>query len=463
MMENNNYGALNNDQETSVPGKRHRFDISEPSYHSRSKNLLCCHKSGAETDGFKIIVISMFVFAVGVTVALIITIASEPAPIVHFADVVTSDNAICSTAGQNVLQEGGNAVDAAVASSLCLALTEPHLTGIGGGGLMLIHSHRKNTSTVIDFRETAPENARNDRYIENPRSASLGRNSIGVPGFLKGLEYAHDKYGSGHIGLHCCSWSDLVWKALKEVLKGVKITPHFLNATQTKISQDELESNDAQWLQEFIGQAHQQAYFNDISMYKKLIDSMKMIAQNGSKVLYEGGQLGLNMIQDLGGGILTLKDLKEYKVKESQPYIGKIGSHHVMVSPSPSSGPELLAFLNTLEYMNKTNGNFGAVTADYLHTLTNVLENLEDWQLRLGDSNQEDIENTVKYMLDKNNAPNWTSDIQGHTLLTSDPNYALSDPVAANVAVMDKKDNYVSVVTSINTWFGSKVRHNDFL
>ena len=122
---------------------------------------------------------------------------------------------------------------------------EPHITGIGGGGLMLIHSHRKNTSVVIDFRETAPENARNDRFMENPRSAQIGRGSIGVPGFIKGLEHAHQNYGSHQMGLTCCSWSDLVWKALKPALNGVGVTEHFINATHTKISKAELGSQDA--------------------------------------------------------------------------------------------------------------------------------------------------------------------------------------------------------------------------
>lgn len=159
--------------------------------------------------------------------------------------MVTSDNANCSLAGQYVLQEGGNAVDAAITTTFCLALTQPHITGIGGGGLMLIHSHRKNTSTVVDFREVAPQNARNDRYIQNPLSASLGRKSIGVPGFVKGLEHAFQKYGSQHYGLTCCSWTDLIRKAITEALRSVYVSDHFLNATQTKISEMELDSTDA--------------------------------------------------------------------------------------------------------------------------------------------------------------------------------------------------------------------------
>lgn len=316
---------------------------------------------------------------------------------------------------------------------------------------MLIHSHRKNTSQVIDFRETAPENARNDRYIQNPRSASFGRGSVGVPGFIKGLEYAHDKYGSGHIGLHCCSWSDLVWKALKEVLKGVEVSEHFLNATQTKMSEEELQSNDADMLRKLVIPAKHSSYFNDIPVYNKLIDTMKLIASNGSKVLYNG-QLGANLVQDLGGA-LTMEDLQNYTVKETKPYTSMIGTHEVMVSPSPSSGAELLAYLNTMEYLKNNNADFGSITPEYLHSLTNVLENLEDLQLQLGD---DDVNDLVQFMLDKTNSPKWTSNIQKENL-GSDPNYALSDPVAANVAVMDKQDNYVSIVTSLNTWFGSKV------
>ena len=86
------------------------------------------------------------------------------------------------------------------------------------------------------------------RFIQNPRSAQFGRNSIGVPGFIKGLEYAHKNYGSGHFGLKCCSWKDLVWKALNVIKKGIVINENFKSATMTKISQIEKESTDARLL-----------------------------------------------------------------------------------------------------------------------------------------------------------------------------------------------------------------------
>ncbi len=118
------------------------------------------------------------------------------------------------------------------------------MTGIGGGGFMLYHSHRTNKSVVIDFRETAPENARNDRYIGNPASANVGRNSIAIPGFVKGLEYAHDKYGSGHAGLQCCSWFNLVWMAVAEAIYGIPISENFIEAVGSKLTPAEKSSPD---------------------------------------------------------------------------------------------------------------------------------------------------------------------------------------------------------------------------
>ena len=79
------------------------------------------------------------------------------------ADHAVSDHPACTALGNEVMKLGGNAVDAAVGASLCLALVAPHVTGLGGGGLMMVHDHRANTSKVIDFRETTPENVRNDR------------------------------------------------------------------------------------------------------------------------------------------------------------------------------------------------------------------------------------------------------------------------------------------------------------
>ena len=191
----------------------------------------------------------------------------------------------------------------------------------------------------------------------------------------------------------------------------------------------------------------------EIPIFMSLIKTLKAIAVNGSAAMYDGGEVGQSIINALGGAI-TKEDLANYTVQERAPLTTMIGQHEVMVSPSPSSGPELLALLNSFAYLKTQLKSFGKVTADYLHSLANILENLEDLQLRLGDSQATQAQARQESMLDKNNAPHWASDIQKESF---NPSYSLSDPVASNVAVMDKKDNYVSVVTSLNTWFGSKV------
>ena len=98
--------------------------------------------------------------------------------------------------------------------------------------------------------------------------------------------------------------------------------------------------------------------------------------------------IGQNLVKELSGA-LTLQDLANYQVKEYKPNTTMIGSNEVMVSPAPSSGPELLAFLNALEYLkNEAGSDFGKMSADYLHNITNILENLDELQLKLGDLNR---------------------------------------------------------------------------
>ena len=332
---------------------------------------------------------------------------------------------------------------------------EPHITGIGGGGFILLHQHRKNKSVVIDFRETAPINARNDRYMQNPSIATMGEESIGVPGFIKGLEYAWKKYGSNHMGLRCCSWKELVTLAVEEAKKGIEIPTHFEEAIHTKIKDvRELQMNP--YIKELTMSVGAKK-FNDIKIYKQLLKTMKTIAKEGSDTLYKGGSVGQQLVKDLNGA-LTLDDLASYEVNETTPIMTMVGKHEVMVTPLPSGGPELIGYLNALEYLNKTKRFLDfSVTSDYLHNIANIMTNLEDFYLRLGDHTDPSTSDLLNYLTKKENAPKWVSERQRDGL-GSDPNYALSSPVAANVAVMDKEDNYVGVVTSLNTWFGSKVR-----
>ena len=225
-------------------------DDIKPLTRSAMAKSRCCGGSGWTQDGLRMTVMCMFLFSLGVTIALVVQIALEPEDNTKDkANQVVTDNQPCGRLGEEVMEAGGNAVDAAVTATLCEALFEPHITGMGGGGMMLVHQHRTNQAVVVDFRETVPNSARNDRFIQNPNQAALGRTSVSVPGFLKGLTFAHDKYGSGIRGIDCCSWSNLVYKSIRYALQhGVDVQDSLANATQTKITEKQLNDPDAGYL-----------------------------------------------------------------------------------------------------------------------------------------------------------------------------------------------------------------------
>ena len=137
----------------------------------------------------------MATVAVVVLVALVVEIVSQE-HVVTVGDVVT-DHSSCSDIGKEILQLGGNSVDAAVAAALCLAVAVPHRVGLGGGGVMIVNDLRRNHTTVIDFLEMSPAKLDFRGYTDNPATVEHGPKSSGVPGFIAGLRYAHKKYGSG--------------------------------------------------------------------------------------------------------------------------------------------------------------------------------------------------------------------------------------------------------------------------
>jgi len=361
-----------------------------------------------------------------------------------------------------------------VASGFCLAVYEPHITSIGGGGMMLLHRHRTNKSVIIDFRETVPENSNEDRL------RSLGRWSVGVPGFVKGLWHAHKKYGSGHDGMECCAWTHLIQKTIHKVVRhGVRVTSNLVAATSTKIGRVMEDTGvDTKNLREFVNSYGSGESYNDdlnkIRIYKKLIRTLKTIASNGPDAFYEdrgNGSIAQDIVKATGGAI-TQKDLKEYEIVERDPIVTHIGKFEVMASGAPSSGPELLAYLNTLETWYDRQLRISSSDKDserhkdmssqnYWSTVIDVMSKLNHYQLGLGDptnNTANKIDVWTQWMINKTNTQRFLSPVR-NSHLPFEAGYKINsgESVAGQVMVMDKEDNYVSMVTSLNTWFGSKI------
>uniref|UniRef100_A0A8C5EKU6 Glutathione hydrolase 7-like n=1 Tax=Gouania willdenowi TaxID=441366 RepID=A0A8C5EKU6_GOUWI len=145
-----------------------------------------------QRDGLTVIITACLTFATGVTVALIMQIYLGD-PQVFYHGAVVTDAAQCTSLGFDILAKQGSSVDAAIAAALCLGIVHPHTSGIGGGGIMLVHNIRKNETRVIDFRETAPSAIQEDMMLTN-LDLQPGL-LVGVPGMLSGMHQAHQLYG----------------------------------------------------------------------------------------------------------------------------------------------------------------------------------------------------------------------------------------------------------------------------
>ena len=267
--------------------------------------------------------------------------------------------------GLDVLKSGGNAVDAAVAVGFALAVTHSSAGNIGGGGFMLVRMADGRT-TFIDFRERAPLAASHDMYLDasgKPTQDSVtGYRASGVPGTVRGLEYASKRYGKK-------PWAELVRPAAELATKGFALS--YAQATSLQ--------NAARGLGQFPeskriflrnGNYYQPG---EVFVQPELGRTLDRIARLGAADFYEGETAHL-LADDMKahGGTITLADLKEYKVFERQPLTGKYHGFDIITSPPPSSGGiGILQMLGMLDGTGYEKG--GAGSAEVVHYMTEAM------------------------------------------------------------------------------------------
>ena len=397
----------------------------------------------------------MATVAVVVLVALVVEIVSQE-HVVTVGDVVT-DHSSCSDIGKEILQLGGNSVDAAVAAALCLAVAVPHRVGLGGGGVMIVNDLRRNHTTVVDFLEMSPAKLDFRGYTDNPATVEHGPKSSGVPGFIAGLRYAHKKYGSGTLRRDCCGWGDLLRGTLRLLKSGFPLSGDWQETKQVRDSKYES--------QQFRNFLKLDGYSRpDSNATKDIERTLKAIFEDPTKNFYEGN-VGKRVRVDLKGH-LSEEDFLTYEAKERSPISAKVGKFSVLTAPSPSAGPELLALLGAIEQMK------GETTFEgprYLSNLKGMLEGLHREARLLGDPVADQAhshepgfvsvaERTLELVRRENQArwisPRSDGQRQGGTDAWQ---------VGSHLAVMDERDLYVSAVFSIGDLFGSRSFSQGFL
>jgi gamma-glutamyltranspeptidase/glutathione hydrolase len=269
-------------------------------------------------------------------------------PIVAHNGMVVAQESRAARIGVEILDRGGNAVDAAVAVGFALAVTYPRAGNIGGGGFMLIHLTKGNRDMAIDYRETAPSAATATMFLDakgepDPAKSRDSALAVGVPGTVAGLALAREKYGSGKLSL-----ADLIAPAIRLAQQGFPVED------DTADSLPRARERLARWPSAagiFLKDGGKPPQTGDRLLQFDLADTLKAIAQDGPQAFYQGriaAQIAAAVRS--AGGIMTADDLKNYRAVERAPVRGTYRGYDIVSMPPPASGGvHLIEMLNILE------------------------------------------------------------------------------------------------------------------
>ena len=295
----------------------------------------------------------------------------QRAPVEAQHGMVTSVHGLASEAGVEILRRGGNAVDAAVATGLALAVVYPYAGNISGGGFMVIHL-ANGDDTIIDYRETAPATATRDMYvgadgklISGAGSSTVGWKASGVPGTIAGFALAMKKYGSGKV-----TWADVVEPARRLAANGHVVSPTNANLFRrwgTLLGQ----SDESKRIYLKGGN-----YWNagESFVQADLGATSTRLQKNGPREFYEGETAKrMAAAMSKNGGNLTLADLKSYQAVERTPLRGKYRGYEIVTMPPPSSGGiALLQMFAMIEPFGV--GAMGPTSAARYHLFAEVMK-----------------------------------------------------------------------------------------
>lgn len=362
---------------------------------------------------------------------------------------VVSAHPLASMVGVKILQQGGNAVDAAIATQLALAVVYPGAGNIGGGGFLVGHlSDGKNIA--IDFRETAPAKASHDMYLDSTGNAQLnlsqdGALSAGVPGTVAGL-FASMKYAK-------LPFKKLIQPAIDLAEKGFALTKsQAADFNEYAADFNNYNSSPVAFVK-FVPWKE-----GDVLVQLNLAATLKRIRDNGAKGFYEGETARL-IVEEMqkGKGIISYDDLKNYKARERQPIIFNYKGHEIITMSLPSSGGILLQqMLGMIEDKNIATLKFQTPASIQL-MVEAERRAYADRAEYLGDADF--VKVPVKTLVSKKYLQERMKDFEpgkaGSSQTTKAGIIKESDQTT-HLSVTDAEGNAVSVTTTLNGHFGSR-------
>lgn len=370
-------------------------------------------------------------------------------PLPKFAQgVVVSDSRLASEVGRDALRQGGNAVDAAVATFFALAVTHPTAGNLGGGGFMLVRMADGET-VALDFREVAPSAATRAMYLDakgepRPRASLDGPLASGVPGSVAGMGEAHRRFGT-------LAWPRLVGPAQRLAERGFVVSRYLEGDLRQEAKRFALFPESAR----IFGAGWREG---DTFRQPDLARTLRRIRDRGPREFYEGETARkLDQAMRADGGLVTREDLRGYRVVARSPLVGAYRGREIVTMPPPSSGGiALLQMLGMLGDADLRAGGFG--TAATLHrTIEGMKRAFADRAEFLGDPDFADV--PTGRLLDPAHLAAMRATIVPERATPAAEIRAgeglREGEHTTHFTIVDKDGNVVACTTTLNTGYGS--------
>jgi len=377
-------------------------------------------------------------------------------PVYSKTGMVTSQNLVAARIGAQVLEEGGNAVDAAIATGFALAVTLPRAGNIGGGGFMLVYDADSATTIAIDYREIAPLGATRDMFLDasgnaDPQLSRNGYLASGVPGTVAGFWLAHQEFGK-------LPWARLLEPAISLARDGIVVSQDL--AEQLRRSQARNCRNAAAcgYFYKAGGIPYE---FGETLVQSDLADTLQLIAEQGADAFYRG-EIADKIAAEMrsGGGLIDKASLAAYRPLIREPLRGEYRGYEIVTMGPPSSGGvHLLQMLNVLSHFPVA--EMGRGSADSIHLLAEVLRRAyADRSKHLADPDFYDV--PTDWLLSEAYAAELAESIDMRHATPSSEVAPGTPPVAesedtTHFSVIDIDGNVVANTYTINGTYGSGI------
>lgn len=383
------------------------------------------------------------------------------APIYQIDKNITEDSAmvvsahpLASDVGATILKKGGNAVDAVIAVQFALAVVYPRAGNIGGGGFMVIRQ-ADGMIDALDYREKAPAAANRDMYLDSAKNvveglSTIGHLASGVPGTVAGMWEAHQKYGN-------LEWTELVHPAYELAKNGFQLSvteANRLNRFQPYFKEHNTIENAF---------TKQDTFLKGFNLVQsELAATLKLIEEQGKEGFYQGKTAEL-LVEEMkrGEGIITLEDLANYDAKWRNPITADYKNYRLISMPPSSSGGIAVAqMLKMIE--DYPLSDFGFHTPESVHLMAEVERRaFADRSKHLGDSDFYEV--PIEELLSDEYLASRMADYDDYYPTSSNSisggafEMALESFETTHTSIVDAEGNAVSVTTTLNSNYGSKV------